>query len=86
MRIQFPFKILVAVTIVPLLLASQAGHAQTAQTSATAANTPANAATGTQAQQDPVGPAHADGKAGKSSRPWFNERNEDEPDLRSVPR
>jgi hypothetical protein len=83
MRIQFPFKILVAITIVPLLLASQ-GHAQTAQASATGANTPANAATGTQAQQDPVGPAHADGKAGKSSRPWFNER--DEPDLRSVPR
>jgi hypothetical protein len=84
MRIQFPFKMLVAVTIVPLLLGSQTGRAQTAQASATAANTPANAATGTQAQQDPVGPAHADGKAGKSSRPWFNER--DEPDLRSVPR
>ena len=84
MRIQFPFKMLVAVTIVPLLLASQTGHAQTAEASATAANTPVSAATGTQPQQDPVGPTHADGKAGKSSRPWFNER--DEPDLRSVPR
>jgi hypothetical protein len=86
MRIPFPFKILVAATIVPLLLASQIGHAQTAQANATAANTPANAATGTQAQQDPVGPAHADGKAGKSSRPWFKEHDQDEPDLRSVPR
>jgi hypothetical protein len=80
MSIQLPLKVIAAV--VPLLFTATA-HAQT-QAAATNENAPANANSGIQAQQDPVGPTHADGKAGKSSRPWFSQ--ESEPDLHTVPR
>ncbi|MEI9914996.1 MAG: hypothetical protein WDN29_03435 [Methylovirgula sp.] len=75
-----PLKIIAAA--VPLLFAA-AAHAQT-QAATTNENAPADANSGVQAQQDPVGPTHADGKAGKSSRPWFSQ--ESEPDLHAVPR
>lgn len=75
-----PLKIIAAA--VPLLFMA-AADAQT-QATTTNENAPANANSGVQAQQDPVGPTHADGKAGKSSRPWFSQ--ESEPDLHAVPR
>lgn len=70
----------IVAAIVPLLFAA-AAHAQT-QAAASTNNNSTNANSSVQAQQDPIGPTHADGKAGKSSRPWFNQ--ESEPDLHAV--
>ncbi len=79
MPMQLPLKIIAFA--VPLLFTA-AAHAQT-QAAATE-NAPANTNPGVQAQQDPLGPTHSDGKSGKSSRPWFSQ--ESEPDLHAVPR
>jgi hypothetical protein len=80
MTIRLSLKIIAAA--VPLVFAFGA-HAQTQAVAATD-HASANHNSNVQAQQDPVGPTHADGKAGKSSRPWFSQ--ESEPDLHSVPR
>ncbi len=85
MRTKFSLISSTAAAIGTVLLISVPGHAQTTQTAATTSSSPASSSSGSQAQANPITPAHNDGASGKSSRP-YNQHGEPTPDFFQDPR